>query len=66
MLSISSQTNLSYIDELKDSLEKLNLKGVGFISDPEMRNVQVLRATQGSAGVFQDRAPSAGPSVAFT
>ena len=37
------------------------LEGVGFISDPEMRNVQVLRATQGSAGVFQDRAPSAGP-----
>ncbi len=36
------------------------LEGVGFVSDPDMRNVQVLRATQGSAGVIRDAAPSTG------
>ncbi len=40
------------------------LEGVGFISDPDMRNVQVLRATQGSAGVLRDAAPSAGGGAA--
>ncbi len=36
------------------------LEGVGFISDPDMRNVQVLRATQGSAGVIRDGGASPG------
>jgi LPS export ABC transporter protein LptC len=40
------------------------LEGVGFISDPDMRNVQVLRATQGAAGVIRDAGPSAAPAAA--
>ena len=40
------------------------LEGVGFISDPDMRNVQVLKATQGSAGVLRDAAPSSGGNAA--
>lgn len=31
------------------------LEGVGFISDPDMRNVQVLHATSGAAGVIRDK-----------
>ena len=31
------------------------LEGVGFISDPDMRNVQVLHATSGAAGVIRDQ-----------
>ena len=40
------------------------LEGVGFISDPDMRNVQVLRATQGAAGVIQDAGPGRGTPTA--
>lgn len=36
------------------------LEGVGFISDPDMRNVQVLHATSGAAGVIHDKAPADG------
>ena len=41
-----------------------SLAGVGFISDPDMRNVQVLRATQGFAGEFIDRSPTRGATPA--
>jgi hypothetical protein len=40
------------------------LQGVGFVSDPDMRNVQVLRATQGYAGVITDKEPVRGAGTA--
>ncbi len=38
------------------------LEGVGFLSDPDMRNVQVLHATQGAFGVIRDAAPAGSAS----
>jgi LPS export ABC transporter protein LptC len=38
------------------------LEGVGFVSDPDMRNVRVLKAARGTAGVVQDKSGGARPT----
>ena len=40
------------------------LEGVGFVSDPDMRNVQVLHATQGAFGVIRDKESPGAPGAA--
>lgn len=37
------------------------LEGIGFTSDPDMRNVRVLKAARGTAGVIEDPATSGTP-----
>jgi LPS export ABC transporter protein LptC len=37
------------------------LEGVGFVSDPDMRNVRVLKAARGTAGVVEDNGTPSKP-----
>ena len=42
------------------------LAGTGFISDPNMTSVQVLKAAHGTAGVVSDKSPEPKPGSTFT